>query len=129
MLEIMIIMGTRYAYNLKSESDHICLQFLSKGTKYSCNHQNFVIVRLVQKSQLLILQPYLVSIERDCKHIWSDSDLRLRAYLVPIVFSLQAYLFSVIKIIATICGPTLSTIGYSRLTVTQPVRGSLSMSK
>ena len=42
------------------------------------------------------LQAYLVTIEKDCKHIWSVSDFRLQAYFVPIL-----------KIIATICGPSL----------------------
>ena len=31
------------------------------------------------------MQAYLVLIVRDCKHIWSVLDLRLQAYLVPIV--------------------------------------------
>ena len=31
-----------------------------------------------------LLQEYLATIEKDCKHIWSISDIRLQTYLVPI---------------------------------------------
>ena len=37
------------------------------------------------------LQAYLVPIKKDCKHIWSDSDLRLKPHLVPFLSRLQAF--------------------------------------
>ena len=37
------------------------------------------------KTEFQCLQAYLVPIERDCKHIQFDSDLRLQAYSVPLI--------------------------------------------
>ena len=31
--------GAKYAFNLESETDRICLQSVSIGTKFACNHQ------------------------------------------------------------------------------------------
>ena len=52
-------------------------------------------------SEVVVLQAYLVPIERDCKHIWPDSDVRLQAYLVSSGDS------PVMKIVVK-CGPALS---------------------
>ena len=60
--------GPNYACNLKSESDYIWLQSLSRGTKYACNHQNFVFARFVQK---IIVRMRLWDNFWHCKHIWS----------------------------------------------------------
>ena len=45
----------------------------------------------VTLGQFLTLQTYLVPIERDCKHIWSQSFLSLQAYLVGYKKILQPY--------------------------------------
>ena len=34
------------------------------------------------------LQSYLVAIEKDCNHIWSNSVFRLQSYLVPLVMKI-----------------------------------------
>ena len=57
MLAITIVKGTKYACNLKFETDY--------ARKFRC------------------LQAYLVNFERDCKSVWN---LRLQACLVRIVF-------------------------------------------
>ena len=50
----------------------------------------------VTEWRISTLQSYLIVFERDCNHIWSDSENRLQSYLV-----------SIIKIIAIISGPAL----------------------
>ena len=45
----------------------------------SNNHSHVTLTRFPR------LQSYLVLFERDCNHIWSDSELRLQSYLVPLV--------------------------------------------
>ena len=42
----------------------------------------------VTRGQISTLQSYLVLFVRDCNHIWSDSELRLQSYLVPIMISI-----------------------------------------
>ena len=76
------------------------------GTKYACNLDikrgpNMLAISIKKDLHVIlrrssILQAYLITIEKDCKYIWSVSDLRLQGYLVP-----------AIKIITTICGPFL----------------------
>ena len=39
--------------------------------------------RHVTSGRFSTLQAYLVTTEKDCKHTWSVSDLRLQAYSVP----------------------------------------------
>ena len=40
MLAILVTKGTKYACNIKSKTDHLCLQSLSIGTTYACNVEN-----------------------------------------------------------------------------------------
>ena len=70
MLAISIKKGTIYAYNLKSETDLPAIVFNSDQI-------------CLQSSKFLSLQAYIVTIERDCKHVLSVSDLRMQANLVP----------------------------------------------
>ena len=99
MYAIWVSKGTKYACNLKSKTDHICLQFLSTGTKYVCKHWNLFSCDLSRNhsrlalGQFSLLQAYLVPVERNCKHIWSVLDLRLHPYYIPIVIMI-ARLFS-----------------------------------
>ena len=63
MVAIIFMAGTKYVYNLdkkgikyscnlKSETDHLCLQSLSIKTKYACNHRNHSHVTLGRFSTL-----------------------------------------------------------------------------
>ena len=52
--------------------------------------------RIARKQMFQCLQAYLVPIESNGKHKWSVLDLRLQAYLAPLI-----------KIITTISGPAL----------------------
>ena len=62
---ILVSKGTKYACNLKSESDYICLQFLSIGTKYACN-----VRAIVQESRNYDFWTSLAqTLLGDCKHI------------------------------------------------------------
>ena len=40
MFAIIFIMGIKYACNLKSKRNYLCLQSLSKWTRYACNVEN-----------------------------------------------------------------------------------------
>ena len=96
----LISKETKYACNLGSETEHICLQSFAIGTKYGYNHRKFDFLRFVQKSKsrvpktISVIASIFGPLESNCKHIWSVLDLRLQAYLVP--FEIQ---------IASILGP------------------------
>ena len=123
MVAITYMTGTKYACNLGHKRDLISLQAClqwgpnmlaisnPKRTVYACNlfqkgsNMRAIIKILfsrdsfrnhshVNLGRFPTLQTYLVTIERDCKHIWSVSNLILQAYLV--LFFIK---------IATILGP------------------------
>ena len=73
---ISVSNGTKYACNLKSETDHLYLQYLSIGTIYACNHRK--CHSHVIQGRFSTLQAYMILNERDCV-----SDLRLQTYLAP----------------------------------------------
>ena len=52
-----------------------------------------------------ILQAYLVTFEKDCKHIWSVSDLRLQPYLAPFFIEIASIFSPLFIEIANILGP------------------------
>ena len=69
--------------NLKSKTVHICLPFLSMGTKYACNHRN-LCWRYSSRNYCHVtlglfstLQAYLVRFEKACNHQWSVLDFKL----------------------------------------------------
>ena len=94
---------TTYGCNHDYNGDLICLQSQIRNGPYMLANffqqgQNMLAIikvlfsRDASRNQSHVtlgrfptLQAYLVPIERDCKHIWSVSDLRLQAYLVPFV--------------------------------------------
>ena len=115
MIAIMIKMRTLYDCNLNSESDHIWLQSLP-GKVYQLGPNMNAMSKIVLGSRdydfwtnlvkinFRLLQSYLVFFE-DCNHIWSDSELTLQSYLVPMIPN----------IIANISGPPLYRIWNSRI--------------
>ena len=115
MLATLVAKRSEYACNPESETDYICFQSLSMRTKY-LTMSKIVLAsifgpywRLLQAYiYIYSLHIYVVCFEfgipsipspfcdQGCKHIWSQ-----------LLLSLQAYLVSVIKIIAVIFGPAL----------------------
>ena len=72
MPAILVQKGTKYTCNFSFDRDHICLQ----SRKFSKHLESD---RLGSKSYLK---------NRDCRHIWSLSKLKLQAYLVPNVIKI-----------------------------------------
>ena len=63
MLANSIIAGTKYLCNVESNTDHLCLQFPSTGTKYACNNGN-----RPRRTWLWFLDESILNV---CNHIWS----------------------------------------------------------
>ena len=42
MIAIIFMMETKYASDLKSKTNYFCLQSVSIGTKYDCNHRIWI---------------------------------------------------------------------------------------
>ena len=124
MIAIIPIAGIKYACNLDNNQDLICLQSQIRNGLYIlaisfnrdqiCLRWNWDCIRFRRFIASIFgphwkrLRAYIVRFGfeianiftpfygQDCKHIWSRS-----------LLSLQAYLVSVIKIIATISGPAI----------------------
>ena len=68
---------TIYACNLFQYGPNMLVNIEKLFLRDSSRNHSHVIL-----GRFSALQSYLVTIDRDCKHIWSVADLRLQAYLV-----------------------------------------------
>ena len=125
MLTISIPNRTIYDCNpFQKEPNMIAIIEILFSRDWSRNHSH------VTRGRIPILQSYLVFFEKDCNHVWSDSELRLQLYLVryfikitlilrtrfdhhcnhiwsSLLNRLQSYLVLMVKNIAIISGPAL----------------------